>query len=780
MTDGLGLVGRSVAVAGLLLIAACDSGDNPAPHACEGVTCAEGQVCDHASGTCVKLGDNECPDEGCSQPPPPECVSDVDCLAACEVCMGGACHVAQGLCCSDADCGPAAPLCSEETNACAQCTADADCAPGCEACVAGQCRVAAGRCCGDADCPAGTPLCGADQMCGGCALDPLSGDCAVACEVDGEACDDGNACTTDDLCQEGFCVGGPPLDCPEPADECGVAGCDPSDGSCIEVALPDGTACGKGGACASGECAAGGCSLDSPDGACPTGFACGAVVAGDEEGATCLPATCGDTGPGGVCAGGACDNGQPCDLETCTCPPGEPDLPQPELQIFLGAEVLCGGQAAHIAVVPDFAHLAGGTVETVVFEYSLDGGELWEAIGEGDDVGFNGGVWDALWSTEGLSSGPVLIRVTLIDVVGQVAEGIRGAVISQAPVAAMQLAATEKTEDGWIAVLDSSGSFDPDGGIVYTEWDIDGTEAIPGTTVEVPLPAGADPPPVIELTVYNTFGCRGTVIRDLIEIADPQPEEPEIELVETHDCGCKEMVVRVTPAGGPTGFYCAGLGLLPIDPPGSVQLPIGWPFCPLGTRLTRYPTGPYVSPLGGGALFLGWSFEVVATLTKNTNAPDACPEGQYAAGTRTLNGVVQPGPAPPPAPPAGFVLNPFPLFALPGAYPPFGSSLFLPFFGVTPVYAPDDYTVARDFKVKTARTIRWYDTPGMAIPAPPPPQMAMKFDEFVPFVTGTAGQPSCHCRLRLLQVYVHGHPVLPSMHLVAVPLLVGGESCALK
>ncbi|MBI1826537.1 MAG: hypothetical protein HY287_00750 [Planctomycetes bacterium] len=43
-------------------------------------------------------------------------------------------------------------------------------------------------------------------------------------------CDDGNACTTNDACVDGTCVGGDPVQCPE-GSEC-------VDGKCISINGP--------------------------------------------------------------------------------------------------------------------------------------------------------------------------------------------------------------------------------------------------------------------------------------------------------------------------------------------------------------------------------------------------------------------------------------------------------------------------------------------------------------------------------------------------------------
>ncbi len=77
-------------------------------------------------------------------------------------------------------------------------------------------------------------------------------------QVNGTACNDGNACTLTDTCQNGTCVGSSPVVCTA-LDQCHVAGtCDPGTGVCSNPTKPDGTACDDGNACTTGEVCTGG------------------------------------------------------------------------------------------------------------------------------------------------------------------------------------------------------------------------------------------------------------------------------------------------------------------------------------------------------------------------------------------------------------------------------------------------------------------------------------------------------------------------------------------
>jgi MYXO-CTERM domain-containing protein len=82
-------------------------------------------------------------------------------------------------------------------------------------------------------------------------LGTVPGGC-VGPSSNGMPCDDGSACTVNDVCQAGLC-GGSPLACPPPA-ACQLAGvCEPSMGACTYATAADGAAC-PGGSCVGGAC----------------------------------------------------------------------------------------------------------------------------------------------------------------------------------------------------------------------------------------------------------------------------------------------------------------------------------------------------------------------------------------------------------------------------------------------------------------------------------------------------------------------------------------------
>ncbi len=78
-----------------------------------------------------------------------------------------------------------------------------------------------------------------------------AGGCVQAPGPDGVACDDSNPCTFQDACKAGQCTGSP-VQCP--VEECQAsAACDRNSGACLGVNKPDGTECSRG-HCASGKC----------------------------------------------------------------------------------------------------------------------------------------------------------------------------------------------------------------------------------------------------------------------------------------------------------------------------------------------------------------------------------------------------------------------------------------------------------------------------------------------------------------------------------------------
>src|SRR5262249_50311000 len=84
------------------------------------------------------------------------------------------------------------------------------------------------------------------------------GACGIA-NADGRPCDGGSACTHNDPCQGGVCVGGVPVTCPAPTVCQASVACDRATGNCVATNKADDTPCGAETACARALCRGGQC-----------------------------------------------------------------------------------------------------------------------------------------------------------------------------------------------------------------------------------------------------------------------------------------------------------------------------------------------------------------------------------------------------------------------------------------------------------------------------------------------------------------------------------------
>jgi uncharacterized repeat protein (TIGR01451 family) len=127
--------------------------------------------------------------------------------------------------------------------------------------------------------------------------------------VDPGLCNDGNACTTGDVCAVGICVGGPPPSCDD-SDACTVDSCDTGSGCVHDAAAANGFACGD----------SSDTSCDNPDtclgGACQPNHEASGVACMDGDACTTTDG-CDGTG---LCLGGpppSCDDGNACTVDSC-------------------------------------------------------------------------------------------------------------------------------------------------------------------------------------------------------------------------------------------------------------------------------------------------------------------------------------------------------------------------------------------------------------------------------------------------------------------------------
>lgn len=100
-------------------------------------------------------------------------------------------------------------------------------------------------------------VCEDEDQCTGDSCDPVTGECVFSAEdKEGNVCDDGDLCTLDDRCISGVCVG-TVNDC-EDGNICTQGVCDPATGKCNQTLLT--TECDDGDNCTENDvCSGGGC-----------------------------------------------------------------------------------------------------------------------------------------------------------------------------------------------------------------------------------------------------------------------------------------------------------------------------------------------------------------------------------------------------------------------------------------------------------------------------------------------------------------------------------------
>ncbi len=250
------------------------------------------------------------------------CDGSGTCNAAANCVIGPAPTVDDGNPCTSDACDPVAGAVHLPVAVGVTCETDGDVCNGVSHCDAA------------ALCVPGSPLALDDgNPCTTDSCDPATG-VHHAPTAAGSACDDGNACTSGDSCNAGACVAGTPKVCVT-ADACHGAGvCDPSNGLCSTPSKVDGTHCDDGNACTLNDvCASGACQgvnpvvcvaqdachsagvCDSATGACSNpkqsnGLACDdATVCNGRE--TCQNGSCVASAPPSL------DDANPCTADAC-------------------------------------------------------------------------------------------------------------------------------------------------------------------------------------------------------------------------------------------------------------------------------------------------------------------------------------------------------------------------------------------------------------------------------------------------------------------------------
>ncbi|MSQ84552.1 MAG: hypothetical protein EXR77_17010 [Myxococcales bacterium] len=237
-------------------IATCDDGNK----CTQGDTCASSQcvggkkvICDDKSECTLDSCDTKtglCKFDGV----PFEssaCDADGSVCTVGDGCLAGKCTTGKVKNCDDSnvctsdDCDPKAG-CLKVNNT-AACEFDNNpCTPN-DTCKNGNCALGPKKDCDDKN------ACTVDQC------DNATGTCKLIPEpLEGANCEDGDLCTTKDLCKAGKCTAGPVISC-EDSDTCTTDSCNPLTG-CTHTTLADSTPCNDGNACTIKDlCVAGKC-----------------------------------------------------------------------------------------------------------------------------------------------------------------------------------------------------------------------------------------------------------------------------------------------------------------------------------------------------------------------------------------------------------------------------------------------------------------------------------------------------------------------------------------
>lgn len=313
-----------------------------------------------------------------------DCQNDTDCddgdVCTDDTCVAGKCQIvaAPGKSCDDNIACTKGDTCRTkgDTDPSLECRGDALVCEDRNPCTTDSCDTATGEClytnlandpatacddtlpctvndkCFDGACVGTDKVCDDGKQCTDDACDLTSGECLFTNKENTVACDDANACTLQDQCADGACVGTPTTACDD-ENPCTTDSCDPLTGICAHTTVDDGTDCGPQNAkCVTGECVPGGqwCLSGAADECCTEPVAtghmtgvCQCLVEGESAygvfsiktqcglvenqaycqnnaqgiptcGTTCVPnctaKVCGDNGCGGSC--GTCSTGLLC------------------------------------------------------------------------------------------------------------------------------------------------------------------------------------------------------------------------------------------------------------------------------------------------------------------------------------------------------------------------------------------------------------------------------------------------------------------------------------
>ncbi|MCW5890241.1 MAG: hypothetical protein KIT14_06780 [bacterium] len=335
----------------------CTVGDKcTATGVCQGTpkVCTAKDQC-HDAGTCN-------PSTGaCSDPPKTNGTgcSDGNACTLGDTCQAGGCTPGAADACDDGDacttdaCDGVTGCSHTPIPGCRSCDVPADCADGnpCTAdlCTAGVCSnpPSSGTPCNDGNactqsdvcqngvCTGSNPVvCTAKDQCHDAGVcDTSTGLCSTPAKTNGTGCNDGNACTQSDVCQNGVCTGSNPVVCTA-KDQCHDAGvCNPQTGLCSDPPKADATPCSDGAFCTVGDTCRSGICTGTPRDCASATDQCNTGVC-DEARDVCAPeprpddtgcsdgnaCTAGDRCVAGVCTATGptdCADGDACTVDTC-------------------------------------------------------------------------------------------------------------------------------------------------------------------------------------------------------------------------------------------------------------------------------------------------------------------------------------------------------------------------------------------------------------------------------------------------------------------------------
>ncbi|MBI5533646.1 MAG: hypothetical protein HY898_13080 [Deltaproteobacteria bacterium] len=286
-----------------------------------GTTCNDGNGCTQTdtclSGACVGsnlvvcTASDQCHNVGVCQPATGTCTNppkangtscnDTNACTQTDTCQAGTCTGANPITCTASDACHVAGTCDPQSGICSNPPANngTACNDGNACTTQDSCQ--AGVC-------TGTPMvCVSSNPCHDAAC--VAGNCLETSKADGTSCVDSDLCTQTDVCVGGTCTGGNPVVCGA-SDQCHAAGvCNPGTGTCSNPPLPDGTACNDGSVCTTPDTCVGGVCTGTSTVVCTALDQCHDVGTCDPGNGTCSNPAKAD--------GSACNDNDVCTVDTC-------------------------------------------------------------------------------------------------------------------------------------------------------------------------------------------------------------------------------------------------------------------------------------------------------------------------------------------------------------------------------------------------------------------------------------------------------------------------------